>query len=528
MSGRSRASFLAEHPNLLPLIVILVATVVAWLIGHTQDDAWITFRYSKHLAEGFGPVYNPGEYVEGYTNFLWMLLMAAGFLFGQDPVTASWVLGILFLAANLWLSWRLFRFALGDVVPAFWLLLCLATNYTLLSFGTSGLETAMNGFLVTAAFYLYFRFREAPERTRLLLWLGIVMGLLLLSRPDNLLFVLLIAGFLLRERLVRGREWWALLLPLVLLVLPWLVWKWSYYGAILPNTFHAKAGSLQIGRGMLYVGTFVLVFGLFIPPLLGLRHVGKLFLRDLTLTLTLTLWISYLIIVGGDFMAFRMWVPVLPVLYLWLGKWIYEAIPKPNIRRLAIALLLLVNAGHFALLRQQVYFGFVFPAHSAAASGAERLSFADQGKALDRLFPADDSLRFAIGTAGAFPYHAFQHHFTDLHGLTHRAETRAIGLGPGHDRMITLEGLEARKVNLLVLRCDPADQGPLPKRFSEDYTLRQVFVPQSRVTRGDSLTLLRFRIAEGFDLTCLYLRPHPVVARLVAQLGWVRYSIRLD
>jgi len=39
------------------------------------DDAYISFRYAHNLASGQGLVFNPGEYVEGYTNLLWTLLM---------------------------------------------------------------------------------------------------------------------------------------------------------------------------------------------------------------------------------------------------------------------------------------------------------------------------------------------------------------------------------------------------------------------------------------------------------------------
>src|SRR4051812_9442686 len=41
------------------------------------DDAMISMRYARNLAEGRGLVWNPGEQpVEGYTNFLWTLWMA--------------------------------------------------------------------------------------------------------------------------------------------------------------------------------------------------------------------------------------------------------------------------------------------------------------------------------------------------------------------------------------------------------------------------------------------------------------------
>ena len=46
---------------------------VAWFLC---DDAFISFRYARNLLEGHGLVFNPGEYVEGYSNFLWTLELA--------------------------------------------------------------------------------------------------------------------------------------------------------------------------------------------------------------------------------------------------------------------------------------------------------------------------------------------------------------------------------------------------------------------------------------------------------------------
>ena len=60
---------------LLPWLALLGwLTSVGWFI---TDDAFISFRYVRNLLEGHGLVFNPGEYVEGYTNFLWILELAA-------------------------------------------------------------------------------------------------------------------------------------------------------------------------------------------------------------------------------------------------------------------------------------------------------------------------------------------------------------------------------------------------------------------------------------------------------------------
>ena len=71
------------------------------------DDAFISFRYARNLLEGHGLVYNPGEYVESYSNFLWVLeLTALGGVFGLRPEhTAPWLLVACTggtLAALLW------------------------------------------------------------------------------------------------------------------------------------------------------------------------------------------------------------------------------------------------------------------------------------------------------------------------------------------------------------------------------------------------------------------------------------------
>ena len=40
------------------------------------DDAMISMRYAWNFAHGMGLVWNPGEYVEGYTNLLMTLFMS--------------------------------------------------------------------------------------------------------------------------------------------------------------------------------------------------------------------------------------------------------------------------------------------------------------------------------------------------------------------------------------------------------------------------------------------------------------------
>src|SRR5262245_37848737 len=58
----------------------------------TTDDAFISFRYAQNWLDGLGLVFNAGERVEGYTNFLWTVWSALGLALGFDA--AAW--------ANAW------------------------------------------------------------------------------------------------------------------------------------------------------------------------------------------------------------------------------------------------------------------------------------------------------------------------------------------------------------------------------------------------------------------------------------------
>src|SRR6476620_286995 len=75
------------------LTVIAILTVLLWRV--TLDDAYITFRYARHLAEGYGlGAWNhTGEHVEGYSSPLWMLLIAGAAWLGVDLRIASKVFG---------------------------------------------------------------------------------------------------------------------------------------------------------------------------------------------------------------------------------------------------------------------------------------------------------------------------------------------------------------------------------------------------------------------------------------------------
>jgi len=87
-------------PAEVAVILVLAIAAILYLdlcfYPHTLDDAYVTFRYSEHLGEGygFGAWNTQGERVEGYTSFLWMVFLGAGHAIGMDVRTVAKVTGI--------------------------------------------------------------------------------------------------------------------------------------------------------------------------------------------------------------------------------------------------------------------------------------------------------------------------------------------------------------------------------------------------------------------------------------------------
>src|SRR5262249_33111589 len=99
--------------RLLP--IALVASAATVLVAHSlvwnfvTDDAFISFVYSRNLAEHGQLVFNLGERVEGYTNFLWTVILAGLLKVGLAPEIMSRILGTSCAVATLGVAAVLFR-----------------------------------------------------------------------------------------------------------------------------------------------------------------------------------------------------------------------------------------------------------------------------------------------------------------------------------------------------------------------------------------------------------------------------------
>ena len=338
----------------LPWLVLLGwLTSVAWFLC---DDAFISFRYVRNLLEGHGLVFNPGEYVEGYSNFLWVLELAALWgLFGLRPEdTAPWLsvactAGT--LAAMLW--WVAHAPGLRHRKLVAWMALGLVCSSATFAVWTSGggLETRQFTFFVVLAVVCLSLYRH---RRNGLLAASLSLALAAYTRPEGPLIAACCFGWFALQRMVetgRLRPDWRLVRELAYLVAPFVVlvaahflFRYAYYGEWLPNTYYAKHIRPWYEAGFRYLWAATLETGLYLLlPLafVALRARWKT-QRDLAYALPLLCIIphmAYIMRIGGDHFEYRpldFYWPLLAVPaavgIVWLGDRIRPCLQLSTVR----------------------------------------------------------------------------------------------------------------------------------------------------------------------------------------------------
>lgn len=379
------------------------------------DDAFISFRYARNWANGLGPVWNPGEAVEGYTNFLWMAI--SSLCFAVSDTHALSFIKLLGLLLGVFVLARVWSFP-GPHGPARRLGSVLLASHPVFvaNFG-DGLETPLFCALAVEAARAV---ASPPSRASGLL-AGLLVGALVATRPEALpliaaLPVLVVACAKDRRQAVGDFAARFLAVSLALVVLH-LAWRLSFYGALLPNSFAAKAtGSigLRLESGVADLAGFFVTgragwpfatwLGLLLATLAtlrGLRTRGRNVLRWLAvLWLFVGFRIAFDLWSGSEFMGvYRFLAPLLPFLCILAdegGRIVWRRSPDAGRAAfgLACAVALGFNvAGH---LRVSEF-------RAAYQQGIEQAHM-EIGSWLKARYDASDWI--AVGDAGAIPFYS--------------------------------------------------------------------------------------------------------------------------
>ncbi len=455
-----------------------------WRYDFLCDDAYISFRYALNLARGLGLAYNPGEEppVEGFTNLLWVLWMALWERLGPGSEVGSRLTSVACaLLLLLLLARHLVALPGSGSGWARVALVFLATFPPLAVWATGGLETMA---FTLCVFALYDRLAGDPMRPRT--GQAALAGVLaLLLRADGFVWVaLVLLGSALDARsrgsteLVRASLQTAAALVIAFAGL--LVWRWTTFGTLEPNTARIKIalGLISVDRGARYLANFLLTFPSVLLVLMlavaahartkgaGARGAATVVLGNFI----------YVVLVGGDFMAMgRFLVPAVPFLTVLLGLALQRLASTTRRGTLLAAAGAVMCA---ALSLPAAFDGLLVPRSLLEAldfrwsSGVFRTeqekwramkedaaAWATQGRMLARIARPGDSL--VIGTIGAVGYHSGLV-IHDRMGLVNREELEQDDDAPrrsaGHERRVPYATLAAKRPTFLESRFVPADR----------------------------------------------------------------------
>jgi len=346
------------------LLAIIIALFISNMLDvrFIQDDAYTSLRYVKNFLEGKGLVFNEGERVEGYTNFLWiMILSGIGFLNHNlnlvlDLDMTAQYMSIISSIGVLILTYILSKLInrrseskstsakfineLKNLLPV----LLLAFSTPMIYWGVSAMET--NLFVSLILLSIIFYINGGKDKPNLAFVTVSVLNSLL--RPEGLIFFILIIShkilFNILERRERGKKNSISIIfdkitrkEILLFIVPLIIYfafRLVYYGYPLPNTFYAKTEfTFQfLQRGINYFYDFArsyLLYGfvLILPVVLSKN---KITFREFTLLFWITiLWIVIVILIGGDVLPIhRFFLPIMPIILIMFVKFVFEIVEQ--------------------------------------------------------------------------------------------------------------------------------------------------------------------------------------------------------
>ncbi len=332
---------------------LVLSTCHQLMFATVAEDAFISLRYSAQLVEGNGLVFNVGERVEGYSNFLWVVLVAGPHaLFDTDIVTTARVLGVLCTLACVLVGYVLARRLTGSAGAGVLAAVVIAAASSLAAYGPSGLETPLFALLVLLVLL--------AVHARWSFLAGLLVALATMTRPDGVV-VGVVVGVWLLARAGRDRRWRAPLLyaaGALLLAAPWTAWRVAYYGHLMPNAIAAKSGapaSWLLESGADYLAAFALAAGalMVVVPVAVFALGTQQTLGMPTLIMVLAVvYVGFFVATGGDWMpGWRFFAPAMPLLAIGCvaalhGAWPLVSRAVPVLAATVAGLLLLSSVLH--------------------------------------------------------------------------------------------------------------------------------------------------------------------------------------
>ena len=234
---------------LVVLLLLVLAAITREVASFGVDDSYIFFRYAENVGDGAGFVFNRGEPAgEGFTSWVWLLLLAFFHVLGVKLLVAAKVVGIVFhLAGGLVVFFIVRRIAGKDTtatLSAGLLAAAFLLNYRLIAHSVSGMETSLYILALVVLIYLTTLALQSPPVQDRWWWiLSLVTLGLFFIRPEGIAaggISLLALAVHQRRRLLKPLVWFYVLAGLVAPLALFLVLKLVVFGYPLPHSFYHK------------------------------------------------------------------------------------------------------------------------------------------------------------------------------------------------------------------------------------------------------------------------------------------------
>ncbi len=330
-SGEPRPPTLQLPPRTVAMLAVPVLLFLAGVFAtmeFVKDDAYISYRYAHNLVHGHGLVFNPGDRLEGYTNFLWTMLMVPFEALGWELFQVSGWIGSILCIATMWLlvaiprTFTGARKDFGELWAAAWI--GGSSSFSLWAKG--GLEQPLAIFLPLLGAWLLWTVTDAESNAgrRRLFWAGVALGLGCTTRPELHLIAAIIGAPVLVDlvrRKISLRAAIAFALGVLAITAPFHLFRWGYYHSLLPNTYYVKTskGSLvwRAGLGSLHDLLDFNATGALLV-LAPFAFVDRRWLKEKLVMAAISLaFFAFIVKVGVDEMQWhRLYLPALPFLLL--------------------------------------------------------------------------------------------------------------------------------------------------------------------------------------------------------------------
>ena len=311
-----------------------------------QDDAFTSLRYVQNFVDGNGLVFNIGERVEGYTNFLWVLLLSAVSFLAHAlnlnpnlPLVAqflSTLFGVLILVSTYLLAKKIIaKNYSGSIISS---LLALSAPAMVLFttpfiyWSVSGMETPLFVSLTLLSVYYFLDYETLGKRNAFV----VISVLNSFLRPEGMFFFGLLIGFKYIVTVLAADEFKfanklkagfdsslkASLIMYAVPVIAYIIFRLLYYGYPFPNTFYAKTEFTTqfLTRGWNYYINFLeeyLLFGLFYVPVLIQLLRSKANAKENILIGFALVYTITIIVIGGDVLPVnRFFLTIMPMLFI--------------------------------------------------------------------------------------------------------------------------------------------------------------------------------------------------------------------